>query len=581
MTLTLRLALWAALAGVMVVPLAMVVSLGLGANHLPELIEEGLGQATVNSLVSSLLSAIGAVIIGTIMAFLLDRTDLPGRGALRLLLLTPLFIPPFIGAIAWSGLLTDGGLLDRVFGVAPWNFYGGPGVVFLLTLHAYPMAYFVVTAALRRIPAEFEEASRLSGSTALRTHLDVTMPLIRPAMAAAFTLTFVSGIGDFGIPVIVGLPAGYETLSTLVYRMLESGSVVSPLQTVSQIGIVLLLLGVLGTLLDRQVSKGGVEFGGTGRVAEPQELGRARRPLGVAAWVVSVVVTAAPLVGLLVRALLPAPGVPLTLDTATLDNFRRALTAPTTVDGIVNSVFLALGAALICGVIGLLVGLFTTRLANRDREPMLLSVLLPQAVPGLVIATGWLILGRYTGLFNTRWVILGAYVTAFTAIVVQTVRGPLAGIHSSMEEAARIGGAGALRSRMDTSVRLALPAAGIGMVMVALTAVRELTLSVLLVAPGTQTLGVVIFQYQRAGDYNASSALSVALMAVGLLALALFGARFAGTSTGLSAASTASTRASTRATPRGSSSTDGAPSSGPVIDAAPDPISNDTGSNRA
>lgn len=532
MTLPLRLALWASLAGVMVVPLALVISLGLGANHLPELIEQGLLRATANSLVSSLLSAIGAVIIGTLMAFLLDRTDLPGRGALRLLLLTPLFIPPFIGAIAWSGLLTDGGLVDRVLGFSPWNFYGGPGVVFLLTLHAYPMAYFVVAAALRRIPAELEEASRLSGARPSRTQVDITLPLIRPAMAAAFTLTFVSGIGDFGIPVIVGLPAGYETLSTMVYRFLESGSVASPLQTVSQIGVVLLLLGVLGTLLDRQVTKGSVEFGGTGRPADSQALGRARVPLGVIAWVVSVVVTLAPLVGLAVRALLPAPGVPLTLETATLDNFRRALTASTTIDGVTNSVVLALGAAVVCGVLGLLVALFTTRLAGRDREPMLLSVLLPQAVPGLVIATGWLILGRYTGLFNTRWVILGAYVTAFTAIVVQTVRGPLAGIHSSMEEAARIGGAKALRSRLDTSVRLALPSVGIGMIMVAVTAVRELTLSVLLVAPGTQTLGVVIFQYQRAGDYNASSALSVVLMVVGLLVLAAFGARYSRPATG-------------------------------------------------
>src|SRR5699024_3820763 len=245
------------------------------------------------------------------------------------------------------------------------------------------------------------------GATPSRTQFDITLPLIRPAMAAAFTLTFVSGIGDFGIPVIVGLPAGYETLSTMVYRFLESGSVASPLQTVSQIGIVLLLLGVLGTLLDRQVTKGSVEFGGTGRPADPQALGRARVPLGLIAWVTGVVVTLAPLVGLAVRALLPAPGVPFTLETATLDNFRRALTASTTVDGVTNSVVLALGAALVCGVLGLLVALFTTRLSGRDREPMLLSVLLPQAVPGLVIATGWLILGRYTGLFNTRWVILG------------------------------------------------------------------------------------------------------------------------------------------------------------------------------
>lgn len=495
---------------------------------MPLLLDDGLVRAASNSVTSSLVAAVGSVVIGTVMAFLLDRTDLAGRRGLTLLLLTPLFVPPFIGAIAWSGLVTRGGLIERTLGVAPWDFYGFSGVAFLLTLHAYPMAYFVISAAVRRIPADFTEAARLSGASPLRTHLDVTLPLIRPALAAAFTLTFVSSFGDFGIPVIVGVPAGFETLSTMVYRYLETGSVDSPLQVVSQIGIVLLVLGVLGTILDRRMSARVVEFGGTGRDIEPLPLGTSRVWVSAAFWAVGIVATLAPLVGLVVRALLPAPGVPLTFETMTLDNFERVLTSVHTIDGATNSVVLSVGAGILSGFLGLAVGLFTTRLTRKDREPMLFTVLVPQAVPGLVIAIGWLILGRYTGLYNTGWIILGAYVTAFTAIVVQTVRSPLAGMHTSLEEAARIGGAGPLRAQLDTSVRLALPAAAIGAVMVAVTAVRELTLSVLLVAPGTQTLGVVIFQYQRAGDFNASSALSVILMLVGLAVLALVGTRFTG-----------------------------------------------------
>lgn len=526
MTLPIRIVLWASLLGAAVLPLAFVVSLGFGGNHLPLLLDGGIVQAAVNSVTTSLVAAVGAVVIGTMMAFLLDRTDLAGRRPLKLLLLTPLFVPPFIGAIAWTGLVTPGGLVDRTLGFAPWDFYGFSGVAFLLTLHSYPMAYFVVAAALRRIPADFIDAARMGGATPVRTQIDVTLPLIRPAIAAAFTLTFVSSVGDFGIPIIVGVPGGLDTLSTMVYRYLESGTVDSPLQVVSQIGIILLVLGVLGTILDRQMSRRVVEFGGSGREIDTLPLGRARAPITVVAWALGLVVTVAPLVGLLVRSLLPAPGVPLTLETITLDNFTRVLTSGHTINGAINSVVLSIGAGIFCGILGLAVGLFTTRLARADREPMLLTVLLPQAVPGLVIATGWLILGRYTGLYNTGWVILGAYVTAFTAIVVQTVRGPLAGMHSSLEEAARIGGAGPFRAHLDTSVRLALPAAGIGAIMVAVTAVRELTLSVLLVSPGTQTLGVVIFQYQRAGDFNASSALSVILMLVGLVVLALFGSRF-------------------------------------------------------
>jgi len=525
-TLPIRIVLWLTLLGVGVLPLALVVSLAFGANHLPLLLEGGIAQAAVNSVTTSAVAAAGAVVIGTLMAFLLDRTDLAGRRSLRLLLLTPLFVPPFIGAIAWAGLVTRGGLVDRVLGFAPWEFYGFSGVAFLLTLHSYPVAYFVVAAALKRVPADFVEAARLGGATPLRTQLDVTLPLIRPAVTAAFTLTFVSSIGDFGIPIIVGVPGGFDTLSTMVYRYLESGTVASPLQVVSQIGVILLVLGVAGTLLDRRMARRVVEFGGAGREFDTLSLGRARAGVSVLAWIFALVTTVAPLLGLLVRSLLPAPGVPLTLETITLGNYERVLTSAQTINGATTSVVLSVGAGVLCGLLGLAVGLFTTRLARADREPMLLTVLLPQAVPGLVIATGWLILGRYTGLYNTGWVILGAYVTAFTAIVVQTVRGPLAGMHSSLEEAARIGGASPARAHLDTSVRLALPAAAVGAVMVAVTAVRELTLSVLLVSPGTQTLGVVIFQYQRAGDVNASSALSVILMLVGLVVLAVFGSRF-------------------------------------------------------
>lgn len=521
MTPLLRLSVWLALAGVVITPLALVVSLAFGANHLPLLLERGLVDAAVNSLVSAAASAVLAVAGGTALALLVDRSDLRGRGGVRLLMLTPLLIPPFVGAIAWSGLLTRGGMVDQLTGWTPWQFYGGSGVIFLLTLHSLPMAYLVVSAALARVPADLELAARLAGATPRRVFADVTLPLIRQALLAAFTLIFVGNLGDFGIPILVGSPGGYDTLATMIYRFLQSGTVSAPLQVTSQIGIVLLVLGILGVLADRLLARRSAELDGTGPVGTALTLGRWRTPLSVTAWVVSLVVTVGPLLALLTRALLPAPGVPLTAETVTLDNLRRALTAPSTVDGATNSLMLAGGAALLCAILGLAIGVLTTRAASRGSGAMLFTVLLPQAVPGIILAVGWLILGRYTGLFNTMWVILGAYVTAFTALVVQSVRGPLAGMATSWEEAARLSGAGPLRSIWDTSVRLALPATVSGAALVLVTAVRELTLSVLLVAPGTQTLGVVIFSYQQAGDYNASSALSLILMLVGIAAVAL------------------------------------------------------------
>ena len=133
-----------------------------------------------------------------------------------------------------------------------------------------------------------------------------------------------------------------------------------------------------------------------------------------------------------------------------------------------------------------------------------------------VIAVAWLVLAPALGLFNTPWLILAAYVTSFTALVVQAVAAPLSSTPTSAEEAARIGGATRVRALIDISCRMAAPAALSGAVIVAVTAVRELTLSVLLLSPGAQTLGVAIFSFQQAGAFSTAAAWSLIVAVLGL-----------------------------------------------------------------
>lgn len=521
-----RVGLWLAVLALIGAPLAAVVSIGLGGNHIQELLDGGIASAAANSVVSAGASAVAAVALATIMALVLDRTDLPGRSVLRLILLSPLLIPPFVGAIAWTGLLGPSGLLNTywndAFGSGPlWNIYGGDGVIFLLTVHSYPLAYLIISAALRRVPGDLEQAARIAGASAWQAMRDVTLPLLRPALLASLTLTAVSNLADFGIPALIGLPERYVTLSTMVYRYIQSGTVDRPLEVVSTIGIGLLGVAVVAVALDRILGRRSVQLDGAVTAPQLLPLGRSRIPAGVTAWIIGLALTVLPILALATQALLPAPGVPLTWDNLTLQSIENAVTAPGTLVGIQNSVTLALGAALVCGFLGLAIGVLTTRTRSRDNVGLDLAAMLPQAIPGLVIAVGWLIIGRYTGLFDTKWVILCAYVMAFLAIVVQAVRAPLSSTPAALEEVARSSGASHLRSLWDVPWKMAIPAAVTGAVLVALTAVRELTMSVLLVAPGTQTLGVSIFNLQQAGDYNAASALSLLVALVGFAGLGL------------------------------------------------------------
>lgn len=521
----LTIALWAACGAFVLLPIGAILRLAGDGRHLGVLLQGDVLEAAGNSFVSATASALLAVAVGTAFALLLDRTDLPGRAALRLLALSPLLMPPFVGAIAWLGILGPTSPLNlwwrERFGAPLWSLYGGDGVIVLLTVHSYPIAMLIVSAALRRIPSDLEQAARIGGAGPLRAVGAITLPLLRPALLSSFILVAVGNLADFGIPSIIGLPERYVTLATLVYRYLQSGTVDEPLAVVATIGVVLLAIAVLALVADALVGRRGWELDASAAVIERVPLGAARVPAAVAAWAVVLVLTILPLVALLVQTLLKAPGVPLTWENLTFAHLAAALTSRTALTGAANSVVLATLAAVICGVLGLGIGVVMARTRSRSARGLGAVAMAPTAIPGIVIAVAWLVLAPSLGLFNTPWLILVAYVTSFTALVVQAVAAPLTATPAVAEEAARISGASRLRALVDISCRMALPAAVSGAVIVAVTAVRELTLSVLLLSPGAQTLGVAIFSFQQAGAFHTASAWSLIVAVLGLAFIGL------------------------------------------------------------
>lgn len=520
----LTIALWAACGAFVLLPIGAILRLAGDGRHLGVLLQGDVLEAAGNSFVSATVSGLLSVVVGTAFALLLDRTDLPGRTALRLLALSPMLMPPFVGAIAWLGILGPTSPLNlwwrERFGGPLWSLYGGDGVIMLLTVHSYPIAMLIVSAALRRIPSDLEQAARIGGAGPLRAVGAITLPLLRPALLSSFILIAVGNLADFGIPSIVGLPERYVTLSTLVYRYLQSGTVDEPLAVVATIGVVLLVIAVLALVADALIGRRGWELDASNAVIERVPLGALCVPASIGMWIVVLAITMLPLAALLVQTLLRAPGVPLLWENLTLDNLGKALSSQTALTGAANSVMLAGLAAIVCGVLGLGIGVVLARTRSRAARGLGAVATAPTAIPGIVIAVAWLVLAPSLGLFNTPWLILVAYITSFTALVVQAVAAPLSATPAVAEEAARISGAGRLRALLDISCRMALPAAVSGAVIVAVTAVRELTLSVLLLSPGSQTLGVAIFNFQQAGAFNTASAWS--------LIVAVFGIAFIG-----------------------------------------------------
>lgn len=315
----------------------------------------------------------------------------------------------------------------------------------------------------------------------------------------------------------MGIPVQYNVLSTLIYSYLVNGTTENPLGAASAIGILLLALAAVAFAVQRRVSRRMNVDVAPGLSPDPVALGRARYPVAAALAALAFMFSVAPLLALLVSALLKAPGVPLTLENLTFSNIQQALTTPQTIRGAVNSVVLAAGAALISGLLGSFVATVTTRTKSRLNATLDNLSLAPQALPGTVVAVAWILTGIPLGIYNTRLIILFAYVTAFVALVVQATRGPLASIPPPLEESARLSGASPLRALRDITLPIAGPAIFAGAALVFFTAIRELTISALLVSPGTETLGVVIFNLQEAGAYNSAQALALVVAVVGLV----------------------------------------------------------------
>lgn len=251
--------LWLFCLAVVLVPLGTVALDGLASGRLGELAQPEVATAAWNSLSSAVLSGALAVLLALALVVAIEHTRLPGRTALRILALSPLLIPPFIGAISWIGLFGPSGLVtsaaEELIGRPIWTIYGGDGVILLLALHSYPIAYLLLTAALARIPAELEEAARASGAGSRRALVHITLPLLRPALVSSFILVTVSNLADFGIPALVGAPQRYETLATIAYRFVRSGTVENPVELAACVGVVLLIMVALGMLLIRRSSR--------------------------------------------------------------------------------------------------------------------------------------------------------------------------------------------------------------------------------------------------------------------------------------------------------------------------------------
>ena len=484
--------------------------------------------ATVHSLEVAIGGTVVAVLLGAAVALTVTLTDARLRSAFIFCFVLPLMIPPQVTALAWLQVMAPSSPLLGLLGFEPRlgqpnPLYSRQGIILILGLQYAPLVFLALRAGLRGLPGDLVEAARAAGGrpwTVLRT---IILPLMAPHLVAATALSFVSCVGNFGIPAFLGIPANYLVLPTLIYQRL-AGLGPTSLSEVSVLALVIGLIALSGILLQGIVTRGRDSRTMMMSVAtRPFALGAWQRPVTWAMWLIVVVMLGLPVLGLLSTSLVPAYGVALSAASATLENYNFVLFGhAASRRAMVNSFLLAAAAAVIIIAISVVLAYFLVW-----RRTVLLSILnlaaeLPYAVPGVVLAIASILVFLKplpffgVSLYNTVWIILFAYVARFLVLGLRPVVGGYSQLDRGLEEAAQVAGAGFFTRLRTIILPVISPSAVAGGFLVFMPAFNELTVSALLWSSGAETLGVVVFGFEQGGESTYASALALVTVVVTL-----------------------------------------------------------------
>lgn len=480
-----------------------------------------------NTFIVAFWGAIGATAIGVLIAWLLARTDIPFKKFWRTALIIPYLIPPFIGAIAWVYLLGPVGYVNKIWMALTntfdplWVIYGRGGIIFVMILYSYPIAYMVTLGPLSQMNPALEEAGQISGAGVLRTLRDITLPLMLPSIGGSALLIFMSMMANFGIPAVIGFPKRYYVMTTQIFLTILNFDRANNLQIAAALSMLLVFLAIITMQIQRWLQRGKSFKIISGKSSQPQLIQlKNKKYLAVAFLGLLVLLTVVlPVLSILATSLLRALGLPFTLENLSFVNYQRIFTElPKAQRAVKNSLLLATGSATAIVFIALIISYLVVKLKVKWGMFLEALVILPYAVPGIVVALAMILAFVKPlplvniSLYNTIWIIAIAYIARFLTFGVRSISAAFEQVHESLEDAARISGADFVSSFKDIVMPLIKSNIFAGWFLAFSPALTELTLSMLLFSVGNETLGTVVFGLHQEGKVGMTAALSLIVM---------------------------------------------------------------------
>jgi len=479
-------------------------------------------QALLNSLIIATGTMAGSTIVGTFFAWLVTRTDLPYKKFMKAMFLIPFMLPSFIGALAWKMLLSpNAGFINQFFidhlgFTGPiFNIYSYHGIMLVEIMYLFPFVFIQVCGALERMDPTLEESARISGAGLLTITRKITIPLVLPSILSGALLVMLYSMAHFGTVAVLGIENGIFNIPTLIYHNIhQSGGSFDSIRTGTVMASVLIVSAACIIWLQRKIlGRGNYQIIG-GKSFRPMELKLRglRYPLLIFGVLYIAFTIFLPTAVIFLVGGLKTYGLAFTPENLSLDNYKFILfDYQVTKDAIKNSVLLGLSAAIITMFVGVMISYVLVKMKVRGKGILEFLGMLPFSVPGSVIALGVILAwsGKFgINLYNTVWIILVAYIARYMAFSLKANSAALEQVHDSLVEASRACGATMWQSLKDIVIPLVRPGMFAAFFLIFLPSLRELTVSIMLYAPTTRTIGVAIYTLNEDGDTVVSAALA-------------------------------------------------------------------------
>ena len=488
-----------------------------------------------NSIVYAAGSAALGTGLGALLAWIVARTNTPGKGLVELMPLYPILMPPIMKNIAWilllaprSGILNN--MLQQFFGIETlvFNAFSMAGMIWVFGLACVPLGYLFLLPVFLSFDPSLEESAYIAGSKPVHTMMKITFPLAIPAFLSAFVLNFLRGLRSFETPVLQGTPGNIKVFVSRVYDSMalefNTGLATAYSVVLVALSIITLYFYVRATRFSERYAT----ITGKGYRAKVIDIGPWKYLTFLAVFLYFLAGIAIPFVVLIVVSMIPY----FDYDTfmtfpanAVLTNYYKVMKHPSFVTGLYNSLVLSISIAIVTVLAGIIMAFTIYRTRAYGTKIFEFIGTLPLAFPPLVLSVGLVIIFLGTPLYNSLWALgLGLFV-AYFPYAFRNASGSIVNIHKELDEAAWVHGARWRHVFFKITLPILKPAVGGALFYIFIEAIRNVDVAVLLTAPGMEYGPVTLFEYFRVGQWAEAAAGGVIYLIILIAAVSI--AKFA------------------------------------------------------